>query len=99
MKEKLLLKIVIAEETEEGFNVHTDCPIKTINDGLILTNVFCDIMKHQPYFAAAVKTALMKFRLDMAEKQLEEAKEEAEEELQDTQKDFTIKVKPNQTQS
>lgn len=57
MEERLLLKITITEETEEGCHVHSECPITTTDDGLILVEIFQKMMKRNPYFAAAVETA------------------------------------------
>lgn len=59
MEERLLLKITVTEETEAGCNVHSECPINTIEDGLVLVEIFQKMMKRNPYFAAAVETAYM----------------------------------------
>lgn len=62
MEERLLLKITVTEETEEGCHVHSECPINTADDGLILVEIFQRLMKRNPYFAAALETAYMVLR-------------------------------------
>ena len=62
MEERLLLKITVTEETEEGCHVHSECPIDTVEDGLVLVEIFQKMMKRNPYFAAALETAYMVLR-------------------------------------
>lgn len=62
MEERLLLKITVTEENEEGCHVHSECPINTADDGLILVEIFQRLMKRNPYFAAALETAYMVLR-------------------------------------
>ena len=84
MKEKLLLKIVVAEENEEGCTVHSECPISTIEDGLILADIFGKMIRRNPFFAAALETALMT---------------KADERLKDILASKSIEVKLSKTQS
>ena len=59
MEERLLLKITVTEENEEGCHVHSECPIDTMEDGLVLVEIFQKLMKRNPYFGAALETAYM----------------------------------------
>lgn len=59
MEERLSLKITVTEETEEGCNVHSECPVNTTDDGLILVEIFQKMMRRNPYFAAALETVYL----------------------------------------
>ena len=88
MKERLLLKIVVTEENDEGCNIHSECPVSTIEDGLILSKIFGKMIKRNPFFAAAMDTALIMNK-----------KETAGEMLKDILASKTIEVKQSKTQS
>lgn len=92
MEERLLLKITVTEETEEGCNVHSECPVDTLDDGLILTEIFERLMKRNPFFAAAVETTFMVHRR-------EQRLEKAGNAIKDILSEKGIGVNPPKTQS
>lgn len=92
MEERLLLKITVTNETEEGYNVLSECPINTADDGLILTEIFERLMNRNPFFAAAIETAFLVIRRG---KMLEKA----ENTIKDILTEKGIGVNPSKTQS
>ena len=92
MEERLLLKITVTNETEEGCNVHSECPVDKLDDGLILTEIFERLMKRNPFFASAIETAFMVIRR-------EKMMEKAENTIKDILAEKGIGVNPSKTQS